>query len=88
VSTRLTRNLAVSESGFLFLPTTGETFTVNEPGRVVLAALQSALSETEIVDRLAAEYDADAAAIRRDLEDFLVQLRQFNLLSDEAGAPL
>jgi PqqD family protein of HPr-rel-A system len=82
VNSRLTRNLAVSESGFLFLPTTGETFTVNEPGRIVLAALQGAQSEEEIVARLTAEYDADAASIRRDLEDFLVQLRQYQLLSE------
>jgi hypothetical protein len=83
MSTRLTRNLAVSESGFLFLPTTGETFTVNDPGRLVLSALQNAQSEEEIVARLTAEYDADANIIRRDLEDFLVQLRQHQLLTEE-----
>ncbi len=70
------------------MPTTGETFTVNEPGRIVLAALQGAQSEEEIVARLAAEFDADAAAIHRDLEDFLVQLRQYHLLNEESDSSL
>lgn len=81
--TKLIPALAVSESGFVFLPTTGETFNVNEQGRMALSALQNGHSDEEIIASLAEEFDADATLIRRDYEDFLAQLRQYQLLKDE-----
>jgi PqqD family protein of HPr-rel-A system len=82
---KLTRNLALSESGFVFLPTTGETFTANETGRMVLAGLQSGKSEAEILQSLHEEFDADPAAIERDVSDFITQLREYRLLSDDGA---
>jgi len=81
---KLIRDLALSESGFVFLPTTGETFTVNEQGRAVILALQSNKSRSEIIAALSEDYDADAPTIQRDIEDFLAQLRQYQLLIEEA----
>jgi hypothetical protein len=80
--TRLIRNLALSESGFVFLPTTGETFTANDTGRLVLFALQSGKSDEEILNALTEEFDGDPASITRDMHDFLTQLREYRLLTD------
>ena len=80
---KLVKNLAVSESGFLFLPTTGETFTVNEIGREVLAALQTGKVETEIVSMLTERYDVEPNAVVHDVRDFLSQLGQHHLLTQE-----
>jgi hypothetical protein len=81
-ATKLLRSIALSESGFVFLPTTGETFTVNEQGRIILQALQSGKSHAEIVQSLVQDYNADIATISRDLEDFITQLRRFQLVTD------
>jgi hypothetical protein len=81
-STRLISSLAVSESGFVFLPTTGETFTVNEVGRAILSALQNGRTEEEIVQLVAAEFDSDPTSIARDLHDFVSQLRHYRLLAN------
>jgi hypothetical protein len=81
---RLIRGLAVSESGFVFLPTTGETFTVNEEGRHVILALQDGKTTGQIVTTMIEEFDADAVTVQRDIEDFMAQLRQYQLLFEEA----
>ena len=82
--TKLTRNLAISESGFLFLPTTGETYTVNETGREIMKALQAGKTEAEIIQTLVDEYDTDSATAGHDLHDFLAQLQQYKLLNGAA----
>jgi hypothetical protein len=81
---KLTRNLAISESGFLFLPTTGETFTVNETGRLVLQAMQSGKSDAEVLQLIADEFDVDRTLAERDVQDFLAQLKQYKLLNGDA----
>lgn len=80
---KLSPNLAISESGFLFLPTTGETFTTNGTGRDVLAALQAGKSEQEIVNLLVEQYDADAATAARDVRDFIARLTEYHLITRE-----
>jgi hypothetical protein len=81
---KLIRGLAVSESGFVFLPTTGETFTVNEQGRFVILALQDGKNIGQIITSMAEEFESDAVTIQRDVDDFLGQLRQYQLLTEEA----
>ena len=82
----LSANLAISESGFLFLPTTGESFTVSEIGREILSGLQEGKAEAEIVKLITQHYEIDTATVERDLRDFLTQLVHFRLagyLEDE-----
>lgn len=78
---RIPANLAVSESGFVFMPSTGETFTLNPIGKLVLGFLQQEKSEDEIIAEITREYDVDRVTFQRDLHDFLSQLRQFNLMA-------
>ena len=58
-STQISTSLAVSENGFLFLPTTGETFTVNETGRFILRRLQEGREQQEIISSLIDEFDVE-----------------------------
>ena len=81
---KLNPSLAVSESGFVFLPTTGETFTVNECGRTILRALQESRTIDEITQALLANYDTDQASIERDVSDFIGQLAQYNLMTQKS----
>lgn len=81
-SPKLSTSLAMSENGFLFLPTTGETFTVNEMGKLILKYLQEEKDQQSIIDAIAAEFDVDADDVHRDFLDFLSQLKQFQLVME------
>jgi hypothetical protein len=81
---KLISTIAISESGFIFLPTTGETFTVNEIGSFVLSALQKGRKREEIVSDVLETWDADRPTAERGVDDFILQLRQFRMITDEA----
>ncbi len=73
-------NVAVSENGFLFLPTTGESFTLNEVGKKILDHLKQNNSSEEIIEKIADEYDVDNTTAERDFNDFINQLKNFRLV--------
>lgn len=73
-------NLAVSDSGFLFLPNTGETFSLNEMGRVIFRMLQQKKSEEEIISHICEEFEMDRSIVSRDIDDFVSQLKNYSLI--------
>ncbi|MCC6549383.1 MAG: PqqD family protein [Ignavibacteriaceae bacterium] len=73
-------NLAVSDSGFLFLPNTGETFSLNEMGRVIFRMLQQKKSEEDIIAEICSEYQVDRSIVSRDVDDFVSQLKNYSLI--------
>ncbi len=77
---KISTSLAMSENGFLFLPTTGETFTVNEMGKLILKYLQEGNDQQSIIEAITEEYDVDADDLQRDFVDFMSQLKQFQLV--------
>jgi PqqD family protein of HPr-rel-A system len=77
---KILENVAVSDSGFLFLPTSGETFTVNECGREIIKLLQQKTSRENIFQQIAADYDIEEKSFERDFEDFFAQLIAYGLV--------
>ncbi len=75
-------NLAISETGFLFLPGTGETYTSNEIGKTIIQLLQKGESQEKIIEKITNEYDVEPNTFEKDLADFINQLTQFNLVSE------
>ncbi len=75
------RDLALSDSGFVFDPLTGRTFTVNLTGQLALRCLKDGLGPEETAERLAEEFAADPGTDpARDVHDFVLQLRDCGLL--------
>jgi len=69
------QRLAISESGFVFDPVSGHSFTVNETGLAILRTLQRDRHLDRLREGLTAEYDVDERALDRDLLEFLGSLR-------------
>ena len=75
------RDLALSDSGFVFDPMTGHSFTVNATGLCVLQGLKEGLDAEAIVNRLTEGFELESGEdATRDVQDFIVQLRECNLV--------
>lgn len=78
--TRL-RDLAVSDSGFVFDPMTGYTFTVNPTGLFVLQGLKRGEPIEDIAQRLSDEFDLEGGEdVSRDVDEFLGRLREHGIV--------
>lgn len=79
---KVAENLAISETGFMFLPGTGETFTSNEIGKTIIRMIQNGESNEKIIEAITNEYNVDPNTFEKDLSDFIHQLIQFNLAEE------
>jgi hypothetical protein len=77
ISSAILKRLALSESGFVFDPVSGQSFTVNESGLAVLRLNQVEEEVAVLVENLALHFDATAAEIRRDVLDYADRLKEF-----------
>jgi len=80
---KLKRNIAVSESGFLFDPTNGESYSLNEQGLEILSLMKEGRSNAEITAHMTENYDITADEFEKYYIDFMGLMRQFKLLEDE-----
>ena len=79
-TTRL-RDLAVSDAGFVFDPTTGHTYNINPTALFVLNALKAGAAPEAIVTNLQESYDVELESdVARDVDDFVSRLRENGLV--------
>ena len=71
------RRLALSDSGFVFDPVNGDSFTVNSCGLTVLRLFKDGQSLSEVLDLVTKEYKVESRRAERDVLDFIVQLRKY-----------
>lgn len=81
------RDVAVSETGFVFDPFTGATYSVNATGRVLLEGLVAGRDREGLVALLRERFAVRDGKSRpldlaRDVDDFLGELRRNDLLPD------
>lgn len=80
---KLKKNIAISESGFLFDPTNGESYSLNEQGLEILNLMKERKSDAEITAYMTEAYDISTDEFEKYYLDFMGMLRQFKLLEDE-----
>ncbi|MCK5637802.1 MAG: PqqD family protein [Flavobacteriaceae bacterium] len=79
---KLKKNIAISESGFIFNPEVGTSFTTNSLGVAILKQLKTKTSTEEIIESVVKNYEIDATTCEKDLDDFIRILNQFNLIDE------
>jgi len=80
---KIKSNIAISDSGFIFNPDTGESFTVNPIGVEILNHLKEGKTVEEISIDLIRNYNTDVHTLEKDTEDFLGLLRNYSLLIND-----
>ncbi len=77
---KINENLAISDNGFVFNPSSGESFSLNESGRKLLKMIKEEKSDEEIQNLFLADYDTDRNTFSKDFQDFKEMLQQYQLL--------
>lgn len=80
------RELAISDSGFVFDPRSGATFTLNATGLAIVLALREGLSFDGIVGRLRESFAEPAADLEAHLTEFVHALEEHGILPANAVA--
>lgn len=71
--------LAINSEGFIFDPTTGDSFTVNQTGLFIINNLRDGKSTDEIAEVLSQEFEDTPEEIAKDISDFITHLNTYNL---------
>lgn len=74
------KRLAVSDEGFVFDPSTGDSYLLNPTALFLLRGLQENQEPGALAAHLAANFDAEPAQVACDLDEFLIQLRALRLV--------
>jgi hypothetical protein len=77
---KLKKNIATSESGFVFNPVTGDSFSTNPLGTEILFMLKDGKAFEEISALVLEKYDVEQVVFEKDYDDLMAQLKAFNLL--------
>ncbi|RLD47446.1 MAG: PqqD family protein [Bacteroidetes bacterium] len=78
---KINKNIAVSETGFVFNPASGEAFTVNSSGTELLNLIIKGVSYQKISNIFLEKYDTSQTTFDQDYHDFVDMLNQYNLVT-------
>ena len=79
---KLRKNIAISDSGLVFNPSNGESFTVNPIGVEIINFFKDGKSFDEINTIILSRYSTDKDTFEKDFHEFIGILDHNNLLDD------
>ena len=80
---KVKKNIAISESGFLFNPSTGDSYSVNPIGQDILKLLKDGKDDAQVIAHVLNNYMTDQNAVEKDLYDFKNMLEIYKLIENE-----
>lgn len=84
MATRIKSGLRISDQGMVFDPSTGETFTLNPTGLIMLKLMAEGEGEDGIFEFMSRDYQLTRAEFDRYFLDFIAVLKSYQLLENEA----
>lgn len=80
---KIKRNVAISDSGFVFNPANGDSFSTNPVGLEIIRMLKSGNAREEIKTFILDNYDTDEASVEKDYYDFIGLLQRNKLIDTD-----
>ena len=80
---KIKNNIAVSASGLVYNPDTGESFTVNPMGAEIIGYLKEGEGQKAIESKVLEKYNIERSSFEKDFEDFTALLQSYSLVEDE-----
>jgi hypothetical protein len=79
-SMQVNKNIAISDSGFIFNPSSGDSFSSNAIGLEIIHYLKAEKSTEEIIKIIAEKYAVESSTLEKDVQDFLQMLSTYQLI--------
>lgn len=80
---KIKKSLAISETGFVFDPSTGDSYTLNPTALEIIQLLKKDYSAEQISEIITQKYDVDESAFERYFYDFIGMLKQMQLVAPD-----
>lgn len=81
---KLKKNIAISETGFVFNPLTGDSFSTNEVGASIIQQLKEGKDGDTIKNYILENYNIDEDGFEKDYYDFTIVLKNYKLIDEDA----
>jgi len=79
---KIKRNIALSDSGFVFDPSSGDSFSTNPIGLEIIKMLKEGKATQEIKTSIVKKYMIDEVSFEKNLYDFVEMLGKLKLTED------
>ena len=76
---KIKKNIAISDSGFVFDPGSGDSYTLNPSGLEIVQLIKSGKDFKEILETVTEKYEVDSDSFERYYFDFIATLGQLYL---------
>jgi hypothetical protein len=83
---KIRANIALSESGFVFNPNTGESFTLNPTGQHMFAMIREGQDFAKIREYFLEQYEVDESIFEKDFEDFIHLMTTYQMTETDGQA--
>jgi len=79
---QINKNIAISDSGFIFNPSSGDSFSTNQVGLEIIRLLKENKNKEELISEIVQLFSIDESTLEKDLGDFFLMLQSYQLLNE------
>ena len=76
------KNIATNEFGFVFNPSTGDSYSSNPIAAEIIQQLKENISLEDIKKTLLDKYEVEKSTLEKDVDEFMGVLKENNLLAN------
>lgn len=76
----INKKIAISETGFIFNPTTGDSYSMNPIAMEIVEMLKKDMGDEEIKKSLLDKYDVNKSVLEKSYDEFIDTLIKLNII--------